>query len=161
MNKLYLHKLLILAVVLAMLSTVFAGCTPETKPVQQVIDPQEAQQIAFDATIYGFPLVIMDLTRQAYTAVPKASENGAPVGQFSSKKEFPDATFTTVVRPNADTLYSTAWIDTAKEPVILSVPDTNGRYYMMSLQDYWTDVFASVGSRTTGTGAGNYAVTGP
>jgi len=129
--------------------------------VQQTASPEDAQQISYDATIYGFPLVIMDLTRQAFTAVPSPTENGAPVDQFSNKRAFPDATFTTVVRPNADTLYSTAWIDTAKEPVILSVPDTNGRYYMMSLQDYWTNVFASVGSRTTGTKAGNFAITGP
>ena len=161
MKNSYLHKFLILAVLFVTVSTVFAGCTPEVKPVQQSIDPQDAQQIAYDATVYGFPLVIMDLTRQAFTAVPAPTENGAPVGQFSNKKAFPDATFTTVVRPNADTLYSTAWIDTAKEPVILSVPDSNGRYYMMSLQDYWTDVFSSVGSRTTGTGAGNFAITGP
>ena len=161
MKNSYLHKFLILAVLFVTVSTVFAGCTPEVKPVQQSIDPQDAQQIAYDATVYGFPLVIMDLTRQAFTAVPAPTENGAPVGQFSNKKAFPDATFTTVVRPNADTLYSTAWIDTAKEPVILSVPDSNGRYYMISLQDYWTDVFASLGSRTTGTGAGNFAITGP
>jgi len=161
MKNVYLHKLLVLIALIILVSSIAAGCASAEKASQQTIDPQEAQQIAFDATIYGFPLVIMDLTRQAFTAVPAPTENGAPVGRFSNKKAFPDATFTTVVRPNADTLYSTAWIDTAKEPVILSVPDTHGRYYMMSLQDYWTDVFASVGSRTTGTGAGNYAVTGP
>jgi hypothetical protein len=159
MKNVHLHRFLILIVLLATVSTVSAGCTPEEKPVQQAIDPQEAQQIAYDATIYGFPLVIMDLTRQVFTAVPEPMENGAPVGQFSNKKAFPDATFVTVVRPNADTLYSTAWVDTAEEPFILSVPDTNGRYYMMSLQDYWTDVFASLGSRTTGTKAGNFAIT--
>jgi len=144
-----------------MLIPIVAGCSSIDKSLQQTINPQDAQQIAYDATIYGFPLVIMDLTRQAFTAVAEPTENGAPVNQFSNKKAFPDATFTTVVRPNADTLYSTAWIDTAKEPVILSVPDSSGRYYMISLLDYWTDVFASLGSRTTGTEAGNFAITGP
>ena len=161
MKKVHLHKFLILAVLLATVSTVSAGCTPEEKPAQQAISPQEAQQIAYDATVYGFPLVIMDLTRQAFTAVSTPTENGAPVDQFSNKRAFPDATFVTVVRPNADTLYSTAWVDTVEEPFVLSVPDTNGRYYMMSLQDYWTNVFASPGSRTTGTKAGNFAITGP
>jgi len=164
MKNVYMHKFMVLIALIILVSSIAAGCAPgeqSSQPTQQAIDPKEAQQIAYDATVYGFPLVIMDLTRQAFTAVPAPTENGAPVGQFSNKRAFPDATFTTVVRPNADTLYSTAWIDTAKEPVILSVPDSNGRYYMISLQDYWTDVFASLGSRTSGTGAGNFAITGP
>lgn len=161
MKNAYLHGLLILAVFLIAMISTTTGCAPQSDIARQSINPEEAQQISYNSTIYGFPLVIMDLTRQAFTAVPEATENGAPVDQFSNKKAFPDATFTTVVRPNADTLYSTAWIDTAKEPVILSVPDTNSRYYMVSLQDCWTNVFASLGSRTTGTGAGNFAITGP
>ncbi|MCJ7515273.1 MAG: DUF1254 domain-containing protein [Dehalococcoidia bacterium] len=160
MKSVTLHKFLTLMVLLIIVSTVAAGCAPKTEPVQ-TIDPQEAQQIADDATIYGFPLVIMDLTRQVFTAVPAASANGAPVNQFGNKKTFPDATFTNVVNPNADTLYSAAWVDTAKEPVIISLPDTQGRYYLMPMLNYWTDVFASPGSRTTGTGAGNFAITGP
>ncbi|OGN91455.1 MAG: hypothetical protein A2Z75_04625 [Chloroflexi bacterium RBG_13_50_10] len=138
-----------------------AGCASGEKSGQQAVTQQDAQQIAYDATVYGFPLVIMDLTQQVFTAVPAPCPQGAPVNQFGNKKEFPDATFTTVVRPNADTLYSSAWVDTAEEPVILSVPDTQGRYYMMPLMNYWTDVFESPGSRTTGTGAGTFAITGP
>jgi hypothetical protein len=161
MKNVHLHKFLILAVLLATVSTVAVGCTPGEKSVQQTVEPQEAQQIAHDATVYGFPLVIMELTRQVFTAVPAPMADGAPVNQFGNKKTFPDATFINVVRPNADTLYSAAWVDTAKEPIILSVPDTQGRYYMMPLLNYWTDVFASPGSRTTGTGAGNFAITGP
>jgi hypothetical protein len=60
-----------------------------------------------------------------------------------------------------DTLYSFAWLDLSKEPIVLSVPDTQGRYYMMPLLDAWTNVFASPGKRTTGTKAGNFAITGP
>jgi len=156
-----MHKFLILAVLLVTMSTVAVGCAPGEKSVQQIISPEEAQQISYDATVYGFPLVIMDLTRQVFTAVPAPNPDGAPVNQFGNKKEFPDATFVTVVRPNADTLYSAAWVDTAEEPIILSVPDTQGRYYMMPLMNYWTDVFASPGSRTTGTVAGNFAITAP
>jgi hypothetical protein len=161
MKNVCLHKFLILTVLLIIVSTVAAGCGPKGGSVQQTVKPQEAQQIAYDATVYGFPLVIMDLTRQVFTAVPAPNANGAPVNQFGNKKTFPDATFTNVVNPNADTLYSAAWVDTAKEPVIFSVPDTQGRYYLMPMLNYWTDVFASPGSRTTGTGAGNFAITGP
>jgi len=103
----------------------------------------------------------MDFTRQVLTAVHAPNNNGAPVNQFGNKRVFPNATFTNVVNPNADTLYSSAWIDTQNEPIILSVPDTHGRYYLMPMFNYWTDCFASPGSRTTGTEPGNYAITGP
>jgi hypothetical protein len=161
MKNVLWHNFLVLVVLLLTMSTVAAGCATQEGSVPQTISPQEAQQIAYDATVYGFPLVVMDLTRQVFTAVPAPSANGAPVNQFGNKKTFPDATFTNVVNPNADTLYSAAWVDTAKEPIIFSVPDTQDRYYLMPMLNYWTDVFASPGSRTTGTGAGNFAITGP
>jgi len=155
------YSFALLLLLLTLVTVTSVGCTPKEEPTPQGLDPQEAQQLAYDAAVFGFPLVEMDLTRQAFTAVPSPTENGAPVGQFSHKETFPDATFTTVVRPNADTLYSTAWVDTAEEPFILSVPDSQSRYYMISMLDYWTNVFASLGPRTTGSGAGKYAITGP
>jgi len=161
MKNIFLYRLLALVVLLGIVGALAVGCAPQGGSVKQTASPQDAQQIASDATVYGFPLVIMDLTRQVFTAVPAPNDTGSPVNQFGNKKAFPDATFINVVNPNADTLYSSAWIDTAKEPVILSVPDTHGRYYLMPMLNYWTDCFASPGSRTTGTGAGNFAITGP
>jgi len=64
----------------------------------------------------------------------------------------------TVVRSNFDTLYSTGWLDLTKEPVIITVPDTKGRYYIMPLMDMWTDVFMAAGKRTSGTQAGKFAI---
>ena len=74
---------------------------------------------------------------------------------------FPPGDFKEVVRPNFDTLYSILWFDLGDEPLVISVPDTAGRYYMLPFMDMWTDVFALVGRRTTGTAAGQYAPVGP
>ena len=75
----------------------------------------------------------------------------APVNQLAHTPAFPDATFKQVVRANVDTLYSSAFLDLTKEPMVLSVPDTHGRYYLLPLFDAWTNVFASPGSARPGT----------
>jgi hypothetical protein len=122
---------------------------------------EEALRIGIDAYIYGYPLVLMDVTRRVATAAPKVTDRKAPINQFRHNRAFPDHTFTTVVSPNADTLYSIAWLDLAKEPMVLSVPDTSKRYYLMQLLDAWTNVFAVPGTRTTGNGKGDFTIVGP
>ena len=113
------------------------------------------------AYVYGFPMMMMDLTREAATAVPTAGQLGAPVNQFAVMTEYPDASFRAVVRTGLDTLFAVAWADLDKEPLVLSVPDTNGRYYVIALFDMWSNVFASIGSRTTGTEVGHFLIAGP
>ena len=121
----------------------------------------EALQAGVEAVVYGLPLVIMDLTRAKTTNVAAPGGFYAPVNQFVHVRAFPDASFKDVVRANVDTLYSSAWLDLSKEPIVLSVPDTRGRFYLMPMIDAWTNIFASPGKRTTGTKAGHFAVTGP
>ena len=83
------------------------------------------------------------------------------MGQFRSLRTYPDASFREVTAPNADTLYSAAWLDLSREPYVLSIPDSKGRYYLMPMLDAWTNVFQAPGKRTTGTGPQKYAITGP
>lgn len=125
------------------------------------VSEQEASAIGVEAVVYGLPLVIMDVTKRKMTNVATVEALAAPINQFANVKEYPTAAFKDVVRANVDTLYSAAWLDLTKEPIVLSVPDTKGRYYLMPMLDAWTNVFASPGKRTTGTKAGHFAVVGP
>ncbi len=128
----------------------------------QSIKADEARAIAADAYTYFYPLVTMDITRKQLTNVEAGkSEIGGPMNWFNNIAAFPTADMRAVVRPNFDTLYSSAWLDLTKEPVVVSAPDTGGRYYLLPMLDMWTNVFASPGSRTTGTQAGNFLITPP
>ena len=113
------------------------------------------------AVIYGLPLVLMDLTKQRMISVSSPGGLAAPVNQFANAPIFPPANFRNVVRANVDTLYSSAFLDLSVEPLVLSVPDTSGRYYLLPMFDAWTNVFATPGTRTTGTTAASFAITGP
>jgi hypothetical protein len=121
----------------------------------------EAAQLAAEGYIYGLPLVLMDISRQVMTAVPKPEIGRAPANQFNDSHEFPDPNFTDVVSPNADTLYSMTWLDLSKEPIVLDLPDMGNRYYLMQMMDAWSNVFASPGTRTTGNRKGSHAIVGP
>src|SRR5499426_693935 len=125
------------------------------------ISAEEAMAIADEAYVFGYPLVLMEITRRVMTAVSTTLERKASMNQFLHLRKFPDPTFTDVVSLNADTLYSSAWIDLAKEPIVLSVPSTGNRYYLMQMLDAWTNVFACPGTRTTGNAKNDFAITGP
>ena len=144
------------------LAAPFAAMTIAAAPMAQAqaITEQEAQAIAVDAYVYFYPLVSIDVTRRVATNVEAGKIPGfGPMNAFSNFPAFPAADMKAVVRPNFDTLYSSAFLDLTKEPVIVSVPDTGGRYYLLPMLDAWSDVFASPGWRTTGTQAGNFLIT--
>ena len=129
---------------------------------EEVSEP-EAMAIGTDAYIYGYSLVTMEITRRVMTAVPAPDLKvmRSPMGQFLKARSYPDASYRDVTTPNADTLYSSAWLDVSKEPYVLSLPDMGDRYYLMPMLSGWTDVFASPGSRTAGEKAANYLIAGP
>jgi hypothetical protein len=122
---------------------------------------KKTMEAELQAVIYGLPLVMMDLTMKRTTNVKRPFGIGAPVNQFANAPVVPTAAFKNVVRANVDTLYSSAFLDLASEPLVLSVPDTGGRYYLLPMLDAWTNVLATPGARTTGTQAGTFAITGP
>ncbi len=158
----------IIAVSLIAVAALITSCGPsekkseETKPAVEGLTAKEAEEIGVEGVVYGFPLVIMDLTRQVNTNVASPQPDAhAPIGQFGNMAAFPPASDHSVVRMNLDTKYSWGWLDLSEGPVVLTVPNTNGKYYLMPLVDAWTNVFASPGARTTGTKAGNFVITGP
>jgi hypothetical protein len=144
----------------AVLAVAAAAGPPSPAEAQNApVTEQEAHAIATEAYLYFYPLVTMDLTRRQMTNVPAGKEQlSGPANTFINVPAYPSATDKVVVRPNFDTLYSVAWLDLTKEPVVVSVPDTSRRYYLLPMLDMWTDVFASPGWRTTGTHAQHFLV---
>jgi len=129
---------------------------------QSNITEQEAHEIGAEAYLYFYPLILMDLTRKQSTNIEPGKEIAkGPMNTFVSVPAYPPADLKLVVRPNFDTLYSPAWLDLTGEPMVVSAPDTGGRYYLLPMLDMWTDVFASPGWRTTGTQAGSFLITPP
>jgi len=120
---------------------------------------QLTQEVGMQAVVYGLPLVMMDITMKNFTNSP--SPRGAPANQFVHERAFPPASYKQVVRLNVDTLYSSAFLDLTKEPIVMSVPETHGRYYLLPLMDAWSNVFATPGSRTRGDAAANFLIAGP
>ena len=139
--------------------TLVACSKSDTTPSQ----PGVAQAVsdAVDAYIYGYPLVTMDMTRRQMTNVAVPDAGHAPLGQLARMRAYPAVDYHAVTAPNADTLYTTAWLDVSNQPWVLSVPDMDDRYYLLPMLSGWTDVFQVPGKRTTGEKAQTYAITGP
>jgi len=134
-----------------------AGAAQSTAELSE----RQANEIGTEAYIYGYPLVTMEMTRRVMTNSADPAGLRAPMGQFAHARQFPPVTYRDVPGANADTLYSVAWLDLAEEPYVFTIPDAEGRYFMMPMLNGWTDVFQTPGTRTTGTKAQTYAITGP
>jgi hypothetical protein len=147
-------------VVIALASRAAMSGTQDVNQAPSVTEA-EALDIGIDAYVFGYPLVTMEMTRRVMTNTAAATGMHAPVGQFAKMPAYPTPENKDVTAPNADTLYATAWLDLSREPYVLSLPEMNGRYYLMPMLDAWTNVFQVPGKRTTGTGPQKYAVTGP
>jgi hypothetical protein len=146
----------------ALLTLAWLANSAVQSEAQSAVTEGEAHAIGVNAYLYFYPLITMDVTRKVFTNVEPGKEIGrGPMNAIWNVPIYPPAGDKGVVRYNFDTLYSVGWLDMTKEPMVVSVPDTGGRYYLLPMLDMWTDVFASPGWRTTGTQAGNFLITPP
>jgi hypothetical protein len=111
--------------------------------------------------VYGFPLVMMDVTREVTTATSKSGEYSAPINQFGRMRTYVDPNFQNVVRISVNSLWSFAFLDLDQEPMIVSIPDAGDRYLVMQVLNMWTDDFASVGTRAPAMKSGDFLIAGP
>lgn len=120
----------------------------------------DLRALAARAYVYGFPLVFNLEQVRRYVETGIGANPAAPFNSFSHARTLagPDDRFVTI---NNDTVYSMAQLDLSAGPLILDVPDTSGRYYVLQFVSAWTENFAYVGKRSTGTTAGRYLLVGP
>ncbi|MCT9629223.1 DUF1254 domain-containing protein [Pseudomonas aeruginosa] len=115
---------------------------------------RETLGLAARGYVFGYPLVLADLTRHNFVS------GIAPANRLVHMSTFPDADFREFVRPNVDTLYTQAWLDMDAGPWVFEVPGSQ-RYLLMQFLDAWSNVFASLGSRTLGSQGGRFLLVGP
>lgn len=131
---------------------------PAIAMAQTSLTPQKAEALAEQAYIFGYPLLIMETGK----IVISTNDNGElELNRFNHAQTFPDASFIDVVSPNADTLYTQAWPNLDNNAVMMTFPAMPDRYYVMQFMDAWSNVFASIGSRTSGSDAITFVVAGP
>lgn len=146
-----------LSVVASAITLGLTGCstqnTATTAPIEQRL-PQPNEALVRSAYVYAFPLMMTDALAQTTSAL-------APAGTFMHQRTLEDETLPTGVRARVDVLASSAFVDLRNGPVVLSLPDTGRRHIWVALHDGWSDVFESLGNRTTGSRAAHYALTPP
>jgi hypothetical protein len=143
------------------------GSPALAQPQPPSLNIEQAQEnLAFargvDAYIWAYPLAITAATAELATNTDKPIPNGhSPFNTFGHVGKLITAADKDVVSSNADTIYSSAFIDLKQGAALVSVPDTGGRYYSLMLEDAYTNVFGYIGLRATGNAAGTYLIAGP
>lgn len=142
-------------------TTAAAPATTAAAPEKAALSDKEAIEIATEAYIYAYSLITTEVTRVQMSNVEKQEALKSPMGLFTNVKRYPPGDFRGVSAPNADTLYSLAWVDVGPEPVVFSHPDMGDRYFLFPMYSLWMPVIDSPGARTGATKAANYLITGP
>jgi hypothetical protein len=115
------------------------------------------------AYIYGYPLMMFGVTTRIGTTVSNPGDRlgAAPLNQFGKETRLPDATFTAVVLPSTTTLYTSSFLNLQQEPMILRIPNMQGRFWIMQMLDGWTEVSEKSPGTRQGSQPGDYALVGP
>jgi hypothetical protein len=130
--------------------------TPQPPPGGSKALEQYAFSAGLQAYLYGYPLVITEVSREEMLINPADKEN-----RFYHFSQLFTPAAKMAVSANVDTLMSTAWLDFSGGPMVLHVPDMHGRYWVIQFNDFYTNSFAYVGLRTTGSAQQQYLVVGP
>jgi len=126
----------------------------------QPATPFSAGSTMEQAFTYAFPIAEMMRLRWSYLEDPANPARGA-ANEIVHGRELVDHRRRVVTTPNNDTLYSRTILDLSTGPVRIHVPDTNGRYYSLAFYDVFSNHFATIGRRLTGTREGDFIVVGP
>jgi hypothetical protein len=122
----------------------------------------EAKAIAQEGFIFGLPIVMYYTSAYELFVDPTSSQYKAPIGQLTNEARVFTPKDTAVITPNSDTPYSLMEIDLRAEPTVISLPAVpKPRYYSVQLTDANTFNYGYMGSRTTGTGPGDYMIVDP
>ena len=123
---------------------------------------RKAKDIAEAGFIYGLPIVMNYAVMYEYAVDRNSGQFKAPFNQLKNEPNVFTYKDTAIVTPNSDTPYSFVWMDLRAEPIVLSVPAVDAkRYYSVQLCDGNTYNYGYIGTRTTGSEAGDYMVVGP
>ncbi len=162
MQKIHFCKTIVLLISLSLLSCQGEETTLRTADGELRMNTEELLKTIGEIYAFGYPLILMDMTKRVTTntELPHPTRPRAPINQLGHFREFPDHTLTAVVKPNVDTYYSISWLDLGQGPQVLSMPATE-RYYLLPFMDAYSNVFASPGTRTTGSEAQKFLVVGP
>jgi len=123
---------------------------------------KEAKQIAKEAYVYGFPLVLNYKTMYSYAVDKKSPEYKGDFNTISSEARVFTPEDRAIITPNSDTPYSMTWVDLRAEPVVFTIPEIDKeRFYEVQLIDLYTHNFAYISTVAKGNVPGNYLITGP
>ncbi|AKM41714.1 DUF1254 domain-containing protein [Burkholderia contaminans] len=126
------------------LAALLAGCASQPDAIQRKTGWMRAE--VADSYVYAYPLVLMDVAKEAATGGDGAQPGQAPLNTLRHAQALPPVGAVNPPLPGVDTLDSTGWLDVATEPVIVTLPDTRGRYWDARALDMWTNVLWSSSS---------------
>ncbi|MEK2606063.1 DUF1254 domain-containing protein [Burkholderia arboris] len=126
------------------MAALLAGCASQPDAIQRKTGWMRAE--VADSYVYAYPLVLMDVAKEAATGGDGAQPGQAPLNTLRHAQALPPVGAVNPPLPGVDTLDSTGWLDVTAEPVIVTLPDTRGRYWDARALDMWTNVLWSASS---------------